>query len=143
MGNRIATLSKQQADLQAAMAEATAQRQKEKATNTDAMKDAKAGEEATKQALVVLREFYSSQKSFLQTNGAQAPEMAAYTGMSSAKGGVVGMLEVISSDFSRLYHDTDAAESSAAAEYDSFMKDAKASKKAKHDLEVKTSLKKD
>lgn len=143
MGNRIATLSKQQADLQAAMSEATAQRQKEKATNTEAMKDAKAGEEATRQALVVLKEFYSSQKSFLQTNGAQAPEMAAYSGMSSAKGGVVGMLEVISSDFSRLYHDTDAAETSAAAEYNSFMKDAKASKKAKHDLEVKTSLKKD
>jgi len=135
-GKRIATLSKEQADLQAAMSEATSQRQREKATNTDTMKDATAGEEAVKQALVVLKEFYSSQSSFVQ----QAPEMAAYKGMGSASGGVVGMLEVISSDFSRLHADTLAAETSAASEHSQFMKDAKASKKAKHDLQVKTSL---
>lgn len=138
-GKRIATLSKEQADLQSAMSEATAQRQMEKTTNTDTMKDAKAGKEATTQALAVLREFYASQSSFLQ----QAPEMAAYKGMQSSNGGVVGMLEVITSDFARLYSDTQAAETSAAAEYSGFMKDAKGSKKAKHDLEVKTSLQKD
>merc|ERR1719213_1097737 len=105
------------------------------------MNDAAAGEAATKAALVVLKEFYASQGSFLQQ--AQVPEMAAYKGMSSAKGGVVGMLEVIVSDFARLLADTKAAETAAATEYDSFMKDAKASKKAKHDLEFKTSLEKD
>jgi len=141
MGKKIATLNKEQADLTGAMAEATTQRQKEKATNTEAMKEATAGEEATKQALSVLREFYSSQASLLQ--GKQVPEMKAYKGMQSSNGGVVGMLEVISSDFSRLYADTKAAEDSAAREYDGFMKDGKASKKAKHDLEVKTSLQKD
>jgi len=142
MGEKIATLSKEQAELQQAMSEATAQRQKEKATNTDTIKDAAAGEEAVKQALVVLKEFYASQASFLQ-RGKQVPEMAAYKGMQSAKGGVVGMLEVISSDFARLNADTKAAEGAAASEYNAFMKDAKASKKAKHDLEVKTSLQKD
>merc|ERR1719198_2777669 len=111
MGKKIATLAKEQADLTKAMSEATAQRNKEKATNADTMADAKAGEEATKAALVVLKEFYASQGSFLQ----QAPEMAAYKGMSSAKGGVVGMLEVISSDFARLYADTKASETAAAA----------------------------
>jgi len=141
MGEKIATLSKEQSELQQAMSEATAQRQKEKETNTAAMKDAAAGEDATKQALVVLREFYATQGSFLQRK--QVPEMAAYKGMSSAKGGVVGMLEVISSDFARLYADTKAAENAAASEYNAFMNDAKASKKAKHDLEVKTSLQKD
>merc|ERR1719375_1943961 len=123
------------------MSEATAQRSKEKATNTAAMKDAATGEEATKQAIVVLKEFYSSQASFLQNK--QVPEMAAYKGMQSAKGGVVGMLEVISSDFARLLADTRAAEDQAASEYSAFMSDAKASNKAKHDLEVKTSLQKD
>merc|ERR1719460_2618675 len=103
------------------------------------MKDASAGEAATKAALTVLRDFYASQGSFVQ----QAPEMAAYKGMSSAKGGVVGMLEVIVSDFARLHADTKASETAAAQEYDAFMNDAKASKKSKHDLEVKTSLKKD
>merc|ERR1719359_2401406 len=69
--------------------------------------------------------------------------MAAYKGMSSAKGGVVGMLEVIVSDFARLFADTEASETAAATEYDQFMSDAKASKKSKHDLEFKTKLKKD
>merc|ERR1719262_789573 len=44
MGEKIATLIKEQADLQTAMSEATTQRQKEKDTNTDTMKDASAGE---------------------------------------------------------------------------------------------------
>merc|ERR1719482_2167002 len=123
------------------MSEATEVRMKEKATNTATMNDAKAGEDATKAALVVLKEFYASQGSFLQHK--QVPEMAAYKGMSSAKGGVVGMLEVITSDFARLHADTKAAETAAATEYDQFMSDAKASKKSKHDLEFKTSLKKD
>merc|ERR1719310_99110 len=121
------------------MSKATTQRDKEKATNTDTMKDAAAGEEATKAALVVLKEFYASQSSFLQ----QVPEMAAYKGMSSAKGGVVGMLEVIVSDFARLFADTKAAEDSGAAEYDAFMKDATGAKKSKHKLEFETSLAKD
>eukprot|EP00427_Karlodinium_veneficum_P053275 CAMPEP_0169401894 /NCGR_PEP_ID=MMETSP1017-20121227/54798_1 /TAXON_ID=342587 /ORGANISM="Karlodinium micrum, Strain CCMP2283" /LENGTH=627 /DNA_ID=CAMNT_0009507737 /DNA_START=37 /DNA_END=1919 /DNA_ORIENTATION=- len=111
MAKKIDTLAKEQADLAKAMSEATAQRQTEKTTNTDTMKDAAAGEEATKAA--------------------------------SAKGGVVGMLEVISSDFARLFAETKANEESAAAEYATFMKDATASKKAKHDLEYKTSLEKD
>jgi hypothetical protein len=80
MGEKIATLSNQQAELTKAMAEATAQRQTEKATNSATMKDAAAGEDATKQALVILREFYSSQASLLQ-QGKQVPEMAAYKGM--------------------------------------------------------------
>jgi len=138
MAKKIQTLKEEQAELTMAMSKATGQRDKEKATNTDTMKDAAAGEQATKAALVVLKEFYASQ-SFLQ----QVPEMAAYKGMSSAKGGVVGMLEVITSDFARLYADTKAAESAAATEYDAFMKDATASKKSKHDLEFKTSLEKD
>merc|ERR1719313_1575618 len=139
MAKKIQTLKKEQAELTLAMSKATTQRDKEKATNTETMKDAAAGEQATKAALVVLKEFYASQGSFVQ----QVPEMAAYKGMQSAKGGVVGMLEVITSDFARLYADTKSSEKAAAAEYDSFMKDAKASKKAKHDLEFKTSMEKD
>merc|ERR1719213_962712 len=123
-----------------AMSKATTQRDEEHAANTDAMKDAKQGEAATDAALVILKEFYSSQESFLQK---QVPEMAAYKGMQSAKGGVVGMLEVISSDFARLYADTKTAEDAAAAEYAQFMEDSNNSVKAKHDLEFKTKLNKD
>merc|ERR1719453_1810267 len=139
MAKKIQTLKQEQVDLTMAMSKSTTQRDQEKATNKDTMADAAAGEQATKAALVVLKEFYASQGSFVQ----QAPEMAAYSGMSSAKGGVVGMLEVIVSDFARLHADTKASENAAQAEYDSFMKDATASSKSKHDLEFKTSLKKD
>merc|ERR1740130_186317 len=139
MAKKIQTLKEEQVDLTMAMSKATTVRGNEKKTNTDTMADAQAGEGATKAALVVLKEFYASQGSFVQ----QAPEMAAYSGMSSAKGGVVGMLEVITSDFARLHADTKASETAAAAEYDSFMTDASSSKKAKHDLEFKTSMEKD
>merc|ERR1719183_690075 len=127
MGKKIQTLKAEQVELTMAMSKATTQRDKEKKTNTATIADAQGGAQATKSALVVLKEFYASQGSFLQ----QAPEMAAYSGMPSAKGGVVGMLEVIHSDFVRLEADTKASESAAAAEYDSFMKEASGSKKSK------------
>jgi len=138
MGKKIQTLKEEQVEQTMAMSKATTVRTKEKSTNADVMADAQAGEAATKAALVVLKEFYASQGSFVQ-----APEMAAYKGMGSAKGGVVGMLEVIVSDFARLYADTKASEASAASEYDAFMSDMTGSNKAKHDLEFKTSLAKD
>merc|ERR1719408_1203695 len=139
MAKKIQTLKDEQAELTLAMSKATTQREKEKATNTDTMKDAAAGEAATNAALVILKEFYSSQASLLQ----QVPEMAEYKGMQNAKTGVVGMLEVIVSDFARLFAETKAAEKAAAKEYKAFMKEATTSKKAKHDLEFKTSLEMD
>jgi len=138
MDAKIKTLVQEQKDLAKAMAEATALRTDEKAKNTETMDDAKAGEDATKQALVILKEFYASQAALLQQK--QVPEMAAYKGMQSSKKGVVGMLEVISSDFARLYAETKASEDTAATEYATFMADSKRSVKEKHELEFKTSL---
>jgi hypothetical protein len=108
MANDIETLITQQAELTKAMAEATEARQAEKAKNEKAIADAQAGSEAVKQAIVVLREFYSSQEGFLQVKR-QVPEMAPYKGMQNSKTGVVGMLEVIDSDFMRLEADTKSA----------------------------------
>jgi len=142
MGAKIATLSKEQAELTKAMTEATEHRSEEKTENLAVIADAKAGNAAVKEALVILREFYATQGSAL-LQSKQVPEMADYKGMGGAKGGVVGMLEVIETDFARLEADTTAAETQAAAEYNTFMSDSQASKKAKHDLEYKTSLTKD
>jgi len=140
MAKKIVTLSKEQEELTKAMGEATADRNAEKAENEATIADAQAGSAAVKSALTVLRDFYMSQEgAFVQ----QVPEMKAYSGMASAKGGVVGMLEVIVSDFVRLEAETKSAETQAAAEYDTFMKDAKADKIAKHKAEVKTKLEKD
>jgi len=69
--------------------------------------------------------------------------MTAYTGMQSSKGGVIGMLEVIETDFMRVVADTSAAEAQASKEYAAFMKEAEDSKKQKHEKEVKTKLDKD
>ncbi|CAK0831795.1 unnamed protein product [Prorocentrum cordatum] len=114
MAAEIETLSKEQASLIKSMGEATEVRSKEKAANEEAIADSKAGAEAVKQALVILQEFYSSQGSSLLQDQKQVPEMAAYTGMQSAKGGVIGMLEVIETDFMRVVADTSAAEAQAS-----------------------------
>merc|ERR550537_962231 len=62
--------------------------------------------------------------------------------MGGEAGGVVGMLEVIQSDFSRLEAETKAAESQAQKEYDEFMTDSEVDKTQKtQDIEHKTARK--
>jgi len=141
----IATLTKQieelaaaQAALAKAMKEATEIREKEKAENLQTIADAKEAQEAVEQALKVLRDFYAKQ-ALLQ----QVPEMKAYKGMGGAKKGVVGMLEVILSDFARLEAETTADENTAAREYETFMSDSKADAEAKHDEEFDKGMQKD
>jgi hypothetical protein len=141
MAKTIETLVKEQADLTKAVKEATEQREKEKAKNTKTIAVAKAGSEAVGQALTVLKEFYAAQ-SFLQ-KGKQVPEMGAYKGNQDGKGGVVGMMEVIESDFLRLESDTTTAEEENAAEFETFVADATEDKEAKHKEEVQTKLDKD
>merc|ERR1719161_1681190 len=64
--------------------------------------------------------------------------------MQNSKGGVVGMLEVIESDFARLEADTKSAEASAQKEYDEFMDDSSSDKAKKAtDIEHKTAKKQD
>ena len=58
--------------------------------------------------------------------------MEAYGGQQAGKGSVVGVLEVIVSNFVRLEAETKSAEAIGAAEYDHFMKDAEADKEYKH-----------
>merc|ERR1719171_1461653 len=113
------------------MKEATEVRGKEKEKNTATIADAKAAQEAVGQALAVLKEFYAKaggEEALLQ----QVPEMKAYKGMQGAKKGVVGMLEVIMSDFARLEAETTAEETEAQSAYDTFMADSTASKEQKH-----------
>jgi hypothetical protein len=140
MAEEIDILLKEQAEITKAMAEATEVRQKEKAENLATIADAKAGSAAVANALTILQQFYEGQASFLQ-RGKQVPEMAEYKGMSG--GGVIGMLEVIQTDFLRLEADTKAAEAQAAKEYDEFMAESEATKKRKHAEEVQLKLDKD
>jgi len=144
MGDEIASLAAAQAALNKALAEATAVRSKEKPENEAAIADAQAGQTAVKQAILVLEEFYSQAGGFVQLKK-QIPDfgLREYKGIQGKSGGVVGMLQVIESDFARLEADTQAAESQAAAEYAQFATDTKADLEAKHNAEFKLSLRKD
>mmetsp|Transcript_129679 Transcript_129679/g.276665 ORF Transcript_129679/g.276665 Transcript_129679/m.276665 type:complete len:688 (+) Transcript_129679:59-2122(+) len=149
MAEAISTLSSEQAALTKSMSEATAARTKEKAQNEATVKDALEAQQALKQAIVLLREFYAAQggeaeaTALMQQRQAQVPALEAYKGLQGSKGGVVGMLEVIESDFLRLEAEVRASEGQAAEAYASFMEASKASKEEKHKLEFKLSLDKD
>merc|ERR1719493_445156 len=140
----ISDLTKAVAELDAAMAKATTLRQDEKEKNEQTIADSSEAQTAVAQALTVLKEFYA--KAGEATALLQQPEIfdSPYKGMQSENGGVVGMLEVIESDFARLEADTKAAEASAQKEYDTFMTDSKADKAAKvKDIEHKEAKKQD
>merc|ERR1719446_15623 len=138
LAEQIAELTKAVAELDAAMAKATEMREAEKAKNEETIKDSQDAQAAVAQAVVVLKEFYAKAAeatAFLQKQEprAEPPEIfdSPYKGMQAENGGVVGMLEVIQSDFARLEAETKAAEETAQREYDAFMADAKADKAAK------------
>merc|ERR1719269_7323 len=123
---QITQLTKAVAELDAAVAKATGIREEEKAKNT-----------------VTLKTFYEKAgeaTSLVQ----QEPEIfdEPYKGMGSENGGVVGMIEVIQSDFARLEAETSAAEDQGQKEYDEFMGDSSTDKAQKQaDIDHKTSKK--
>merc|ERR1719213_904220 len=109
----ITSLTEAVAELDAAVSEATKLRQEEKSKNTETISDSQEAQTAVAQALTVLKEFYA--KAAEATAFIQEPEVfdEPYKGMGGEAGGVVGMLEVIESDFARLESDTKAAEATA------------------------------
>merc|ERR1719269_46738 len=137
-------LSDAVAELDAAMSEATAIRQKESNENTEAIKDAKAAQEAVKAALKVLEGFYAKAASATALTQTRDPKHEApasftepYTGMGQGTG-VIGMLQVILSDFVRLDQETSSEEAAAQAAFEEFSEPSTADKDAKtEELETK------
>merc|ERR1719401_3354401 len=130
------------------MAKRTKLRQEEKAENTQTIADAQEAQTAVAQALTVLKDFYAKagDATALLQQQPESPEIfeASYKGMQSENGGVIGMLEVIESDFARLESETKAAEASQQKEYDTFMTDSKVDKQAKEtSIDHKTAKKQD
>merc|ERR1719422_1387334 len=114
----------------------------ELSTNEQTVKDASEAQTAVAQALTVLKEFYAKagDATALLQQQPVAPEIfdSPYKGMQSESGGVIGMLEVVESDFARLEADTTAAEATAQKQYDTFMTDSKVDVAAKtKDIEHK------
>jgi len=147
---QIARLTQEMSDLtdemtaiDAAMAKATAERIEEKAKNAEAIADAKESQTAVAQALAVLREFYAKAAQATafaqllerskQSPGEDAPETfdQPYQGMQGSSGGILGLLEVIESDFARLEVETEAAEDAADKAFRQFTADSAEDKAVK------------
>jgi len=87
------------------------------------LQETKDAQHAVSQAIVVLKEFYA--KAATATAFAQqSPDEDSpyvfdkpYKGMQGSKGGVIGMLEVIQSDFARVEAETTTSEDTAVREY--------------------------
>jgi len=136
LGTEMAELSDAIAEIDAAVAEATAIRTAEKEKNAVTVQEAKEAQVAVAQALTVLNDFYAgaAEATALVQQDASAP----YKGMQSSSGGVIGMLEVIESDFARLEAETSTSESESQAEFERFSDDSAQDKAVKNmDLENK------
>jgi len=130
----IEDLSQQVAKMNQDILDAEELRKSEKVDNTQTVADAKAGTAAVKNALTTLKGFYSA--AFLQgdykppnsdrsgqTVGDRAPEVFSgeYNGSGDSAKGILGILEVIQSDFERTVTETEKAEKKAAADHEKFL----------------------
>jgi len=129
----LAVLAKEIGELQAKQKEAEDMRKEEKAENAQTVLDASAGLAAVQSAIDILNKFYKqAAKSEVDLSLAQqspmddAPDAGfdngeAYTGAQGTSGGIVGMLDVIKSDFTRTVLATEKAEAQAAKDHLDFM----------------------
>lgn len=123
-----------------AMTNATKMRLEEKAENKVTVSDAQEAQKAVTQALGVLQDFYEQAgkaTAFTQIESDAASsevQPQPYKGMQAAGGGVIGLLEAILEDFSRLEADTVASEESAAREHQEFITDSKVDKAEKETM---------
>merc|ERR1719235_1445232 len=129
----ITELSDEVAEIKSQQNKATGIRQEEKKTNAATVADAKVAQAAVEKATAVLKDFYSqhsASSALLQDNSGlkqemqQAASLEPYKGQQAGSGGIMGMLDVILSDFARLQTETEQAENSAASTYEAFMNES-------------------
>jgi len=116
----IATLEKELGEIAAAQKKATEMRQEQAAAWAEAKADYEAGLEGVGMALQVLRDYYAEKgdsEEFLQG------QMQKHSKATGAASGIIGMLEVVESDFSKLLAEGTAAEAMAVEEYEKLTKD--------------------
>merc|ERR1719261_992772 len=136
LDEEISSLTSAIAEINKAVAEATVNRQEEKATNEQTIADAKEARAAVAHATAVLKEFYRKAAAATALVQSEAepkknPFQKAYKGMGGESGGIVGMLEVIESDFARLQMDTETAEDTSDTEFRRFSDASDTDKAAK------------
>merc|ERR1719421_1715430 len=106
--SELATIAKQQAEMDKMRAE-------EKAAYAEAKKDYENGIEGLTMALQILRDYYAagSEEALLQQ-----PEVGTHSKASGAATGIIGLLEVSQSDFSKLLADATVEEETAEKNYE-------------------------
>jgi len=135
LAEEIKVLTAEIAELEDALAKATAQREEEKAENAATISEAQEGKDAVEMALDILKKFYAKAKhgkveEFRQVPEGEMPDAGfegAYKGSQAESGGIIGMLEVIQSDFDRTIKETTAAEKKAQQEFVEFERTTKVS----------------
>jgi len=120
------------ADLNEPQETSTKLRKQEHAENEATVMEAEAGHEAVSEAIDILDKFYkTAAKEEVDLGLIQGPlddmpdagfdSGEAYTGAGGESGGILGMLDVIKSDFERTVKETNKAEKTNEKEYQSFM----------------------
>merc|ERR1719355_219118 len=119
----IATLEKELGEIAAAQKKATELRMEQAAAWKAAKADYEQGLEGVGMALQVLRDYYAekddSAEEFLQGRMG----MQKHSKATGASTGIIGMLEVVESDFSKLLAEGNAAEAMAVEEYEKLTQD--------------------
>jgi len=141
LAEQVETLEKEIADLEADLEKQTKLREEEKAENEATIKEAEEARDAVKEAITVLKDFYEKQAkggSLIQEQKdlqSQDPPDAGfdgeYKGASDKAGGIIGMLEVIQSDFERTMSETETAEKQAEQDFMEFERTTKTSLETK------------
>merc|ERR1719162_1779370 len=128
LGEELATLATEIKDLTDAQAKADKERKAEKAENANTVSEAKAGLGAVNMAIDILDKFYkTSAKAKVDLSLEQGPmddapdagfdNGEAYQGAGAESGGIIGMMEVIRSDFERTVSETNKAEAEAQQDH--------------------------
>jgi len=128
------------------LATATEDRKAEKKVNMKTLKDAKEGLGAVTEAIDILKQFYKqaakatvlAQASPVDEDTAGAGFSGAYKGNQKQSVGIIGLLEVIKSDFKRTLRTTEASEKKSAADFVKFDRVSKtdiAGKETKKELD--------
>lgn len=135
----LATLATEITALEKAQKDADETRKEEKTENAATVKEAGEGLDAVSQAIEILDRFYKTaankaeKKAFVQASPADdAPDAGfesgeAYAGAQGEAGGVIGMLEVIKSDFVRTVKKTEEAEAQAEDDHLKFTTETQSS----------------
>merc|ERR1719247_3770172 len=109
----VASLQAQLADIAKQQAAMDEMRAEEKAAYLKAKKDYEDGVEGLTMALEILREYYSAEPALLQQ-----PSVSTHSASGDAATGIIGILEVSQSDFSKLLADANVEEETAVKEYE-------------------------